>query len=168
MIAAVTVAYAALFIAGAVTDILQLRIPNAIVVALVALFVFACVMSPPKSVLWAHVAPAAVVFVLAAIPFFLDKLGGGDVKLLTAAVLWVGLPKLGFFLISLAIYGMISILVFAVFRQQVVGVLAWASVRIGRTIPTPVSLQTGKSIPYGVVIAAAALMVGPGLTGGVQ
>jgi len=163
---AVMAAYAALFIACAATDVLSLRIPNVFVGALIALFVFVCIVHPRASIWTAHVAPALVAFVFGAAIFFAGKMGGGDVKLLTAAVLWVGLPKLGFFLISLAIYGMMAILVFSVFRRQVVGVLAWASVRIGRPIPTPVSLETGQSIPYGVVIAAAALMVGPGLNGG--
>jgi len=159
MMTAVMMAYAALLIACAATDVLTLRIPNILVGAIVALFVFVCVVNPPPSILWAHVMPAAVAFALGAAIFFAGKMGGGDVKLLTAAVLWVGLPKLGFFLISLALYGMIAILVFSVFRRQVVGVLAWTSVRIGHPIPTPVSLETGQSIPYGVVIAAAALMM---------
>lgn len=168
MIAAVTVVYAALFIASAVTDVLRLQIPNAFVGALVVLFVFVCIVSPPKSILWGHVMPAVIVFALAAGVFFLDKMGGGDVKLLTAAVLWVGLPALGPFLIALAVHGAIAILIFAVFRTQVVAALAWTGTRLGRAIPIPASLETGKSIPYGVVIAAAALMIGPGLTGGVK
>ena len=87
---AVTMAYAALFIASAVTDVMELRIPNALVVALVLLFVLACVVAPPKSIFWTHVAPAAVVAALAAIPFFFDKFGGGDVKLMGAIGAWVG------------------------------------------------------------------------------
>lgn len=165
--AAVTAAYAALFIASAVTDVLQLRIPNAFVAALVLLFVFVCIVAPPKSIFWAHVAPAIVVFALAAIPFFFNAFGGGDVKLLAAAVLWVGLPSLGVFFISLAVFGLMALFVFAVMRVQVVAALAWAGARLGRAIPVPASLQTGKSIPYGVVIAAAALINGPGVTGGV-
>lgn len=164
---AVTMAYVALFIASAVTDVMELRIPNAFVAALILLFVFACIVDPPKSVLWAHIAPATVVFALAAVPFYLNKFGGGDVKLLAAAVLWVGLPSLGPFFILLAVFGLIALLVFAVLRIQVVAALAWAGARLGRAIPVPLSLQTGKSIPYGVVIAAAALVVGPGVTGGV-
>lgn len=165
---AVMTAYAALFIACAATDVLSLRIPNVLVGALIALFVFVCVVHPPQSIWWAHVVPAVIAFGLGAAIFFTGQMGGGDVKLFTAAVLWVGLPKLGFFLISLGVYGMIALLVFSVFRRQVVGVLAWASVRLGRPIPTPASLETGQSIPYGVVIAASALMIGPGLTGGMQ
>lgn len=165
---AVTMAYAALFIASAVTDVVDLRIPNAFVVALVLLFVLVCVVEPPKSIVWLHVAPAAVVFALAAGLFFFDKFGGGDVKLLTTAVLWVGLSSLGVFFISLAVYGLIAHLVFAVFRTQVVAALGWTGSRLGRAIPVPASLQTGKSIPYGVVIAAAALMAGPGVTGGMK
>jgi Flp pilus assembly protein protease CpaA len=164
---AVTMAYVALFIASAATDVLELRIPNAFVAALILLFAWVCVVDPPKSIFWVHVAPAVVVFALAAIPFFFNKFGGGDVKLLAVAVLWVGLPSLGVFFILLAVYGLIALFVFAVLRMQVVAALAWTGARLGRAIPVPASLQTGKSIPYGVVIAAAALTIGPGLTRGV-
>jgi prepilin peptidase CpaA len=166
VIAALTIVFAGLFIASAVTDILYLRIPNAFVLALVALFAAACIVMPPKSILMGHVAPAVVVFALMAGLFYLGKLGGGDVKLLSAAVLWIGLAKLGPFLIALSLFGALAILVFAVFRTQVAAALAWTGVRLGRAIPAPASLETGKSIPYGVVIAAAALSVGPGALGG--
>jgi prepilin peptidase CpaA len=168
VIAALTIVYAGLFIASAVTDVLYLRIPNAFVVALIAAFAIACVVAPPKSLVMGHVAPAAVVFALTAGLFFFGKLGGGDVKLLTGAVLWTGMAKLGPFLIALAIFGVIAIVVFTVLRTQVAAALAWTGAKLGRPIPTPVSLETGKSIPYGVVIAAAALSVGPGLLGGVK
>lgn len=168
MTAALALAYAGLFVASAVTDILHLRIPNWIVAALLAVFVVACVVAPPKSLLLGHIAPATVVFALTAVLFALNKLGGGDVKLLTVAVLWTGMTHLGPFLIALAIYGMIAVLIFAVFRGQVTMALAWTGARFGRSIPVPASLETGKSIPYGVVIAAAALSVGPGVLGGFQ
>lgn len=160
MITAVTVAYAALFVAAAVTDVLTLRIPNAIVLALLALFAVVCIVAPPKALLWHHVVPALVVFALGAVLFYFDKFGGGDVKLLTVAVLWIGFGALGPFLISLSLYGMIAILIFAVFRTQAVMLIGWTAAQIGRPIPTPPSLLTGKSIPYGVVIAAAALTTG--------
>jgi hypothetical protein len=78
------------------------------------------------------------------------------------------MAHLGPFLIALAVYGMIAVLIFAVFRSQVTTALAWTGAQIGRAIPVPASLETGKSIPYGVVIAAAALSVGPGVLGGFQ
>jgi prepilin peptidase CpaA len=161
-------AFAGLLVAAAVTDILYLRIPNWAVAALLATFVVACIVAPPKAILFAHVAPAAVVFAFTAGLFALDKLGGGDVKFLTAVVLWTGMAHLGPFLIALAVYGMIAVLIFAVFRSQVATALAWTGAQIGRAIPVPASLENGKSIPYGVVIAAAALSVGPGVLGGFQ
>ena len=153
---AVAVGYIGLFIASAVTDVLWLRIPNVLVLVLVALFALACVLNPPQALVWNHIAPAVVVFALMTVLFVLGQMGGGDVKLLAAAVLWAGFSALGPFLIALAVYGLGAILIFTVFRAQVAATLAWAGV------PVPVSLETGKSIPYGVVIAAAALSVGPG------
>jgi prepilin peptidase CpaA len=160
---AVAVAYVALFVACAATDVLWLRIPNMLVLALVALFTLACVLSPPQALLWNHVAPAVAVFALMTVLFVLGQMGGGDVKMLAAAVLWAGFSSLGPFLIALAVYGLGAILIFTVFRTQVAAALAWTGVRLGTPIPVPASLETGKSIPYGVVIAAAALTVGPGL-----
>lgn len=163
MTEAIAVAYIGLFVACAVTDVLWLRIPNALVLALVALFAVTSLIAPPEALVWNHVAPALVVFALMTVLFVLGTMGGGDVKLLAAAVLWAGFPALGPFLIGLAVYGLAAILIFTVFRTQVTAAVAWAGAQLGRAVPTPASLETGKSIPYGVVIAAAALTVGPGL-----
>jgi prepilin peptidase CpaA len=168
VIEALSLIFAGLLVACAVTDILHLRIPNVLVVALAVAFVAACIAMPPKSLLFGHVVPAAGVFVLTFGLFALGKFGGGDVKLLTVTVLWTGMAHLGPFLIALALYGAVAVLVFAVFRTQVTAALAWTSTQIGRAVPVPASLETGKSIPYGVVIAAAALSIGPGVLGGVS
>lgn len=159
-----TVGYAALLLACAVTDLLWLRIPNLLVLALVLLFGVMCLVAPPVGLLWNHLVPAVVAFVLAAGLFFWGKMGGGDVKMLAATMLWVGAPALPPFLIALAIYGAMAIVIFGVFRTQCADILAWASVQVGRDITVPASLKTGKSIPYGVVIAAAALSIGPVVT----
>lgn len=168
MIATTTIAYIALFVASGLTDVFTMRIPNVLVGALVVLFALACLVWPPQSILVGHVVPAIAVFVLSAGLFFLGKFGGGDVKLLSAAVLWMGMAQLGPFLLALAAYGLAAILVFAVFRRQVVAALAWTEVRIGRAVPLPLSLESGRAIPYGVVIAAAALTVSPGVLVGGQ
>ena len=168
MIEALSLTFAGLFVACAVTDILHLRIPNVLVAALAVAFVAACIAIPPKALLLGHVAPAVAVFVLTFGLFALGKFGGGDVKLLTVAVLWIGAAHLGPFLIALALYGAVAVLVFAVFRTQVTAALAWTGSQIGRAVPVPASLETGKSIPYGVVMAAAALSIGPGVLGGIQ
>ncbi len=168
MILALNLIFFGLLVVCAIADILHLRIPNVLVAMLLAAFVVGCIAVPPKALLFDHVAPAAVVFALTFGLFAFGGFGGGDVKLLTVAVLWVGAAHLGSFLIALALYGAVAALVFAVFRTQVVAALAWTGAQIGRTVPVPASLESGKSIPYGVVIAAAALSVGPSVWGGVQ
>ena len=63
----IAVAYWALFIACAATDFLWLRIPNLLVLAIVALFALACVIAPPLALVWGHIVPAIVAFALAAV-----------------------------------------------------------------------------------------------------
>jgi len=156
----ITAAYAILLIACAVTDFLWLRIPNALVLALVALFAVSAAVAPPPALVWNHIVPAVIAFALFAGLFFWGKLGGGDVKLVGAAVLWVGAASLGPFLIALAIYGAIAIVIFGYLNGYAVQFIAYAGAQLGRNIPTPASLKTNRSIPYGIVIAAAALSIG--------
>jgi len=83
------------------------------------------------------------------------------VKLLGAAVLWVGAAALGPFLIALAVYGTIAVVLFGYLNSQVAGLVLYAGAYLGRDVPLPASLKTNKSVPYGMVIAAAALSIGP-------
>lgn len=157
----IAIGYAALLIACAATDFVWLRIPNLLVLALLALFAIACLLVPPPALFWNHIVPAIVVFALAAGLFFWGKLGGGDVKLLGAVVLWVGTAAMGPFLIMLGIYGAIAVIMFGYLNQQLTDIFLWAGAHLGRELPLPASLRTTKSVPYGMVIAAAALSIGP-------
>lgn len=159
----IALGYGALFLACALTDLIWLRIPNLLVLALVALFAVACVVAPPPLLIWGHIVPALVAFAVAASLFYWGKFGGGDVKLFAAAVLWVGAPALGPFLIALAIFGTIAVVIFGYLNTQVAGIVVWAGAYLGREVPLPASLQTNKSVPYGMVIAAAALSIGPAI-----
>jgi prepilin peptidase CpaA len=161
--AVVLAAFAVLLIACAVTDFLWLRIPNVLVAALIVLFAIAAWIAPPASLLMGHIVPALVAFALSAALFFWGKLGGGDVKLLGAAVLWIGMAKMGPFLIALAIYGAIAIIIFGYLNAQAGNLLVQVGAHIGRVIELPASLKTKRSIPYGIVIAAASLSIGPAI-----
>lgn len=73
-----------------VDDLRQFRIRNVGVLTLFALFVFACMVgSVEGSWLW-HTIFASAVLVTLLGAFSLRLLGAGDVKLLSAASLWIG------------------------------------------------------------------------------
>ena len=57
-------------------------------------------------------AMALVVFGLGAIAFRFRVLGGGDVKLLAASALWLGLGEIGAFLLATAFFGGLLALIF--------------------------------------------------------
>ena len=55
----------------------------------------------------------------------------------------------------------IAVVLFGYLNAQVGGLVLWTGAYLGREIPLPASLKTNKSVPYGMVIAAAALSIGP-------
>ena len=99
---------------------------------------------------------ALAVFLVGAVLHHFHYVGGGDVKLLTAATLWAGaagLPKL--FMLTGILGGALSLFLIMPFGAQ----LAAA----GRALLAPSAFaaehDTSKSVPYGVAIAGAALIV---------
>lgn len=143
---------------AALSDVSSLRIPNRICAALAGLY--------PVYVLAAHqpdwllaVGIAVAVFVVGAVLFGFGVVGGGDVKLLAAIALWAG-PQfiLELMLMTSLIGGAIAIMMMTSVRF----VLADAFQCLGARDAEATML--GRSIPYGVAIAAGAyLVVGPSL-----
>src|SRR3546814_17466940 len=115
-----------------------MRIPNLGVASLLALFVVAAIRTATigtagiDPVIWwaLRISPAAAVFALACIPFHFNKLGGGDVKLLTVTALWAGAEQIGNLLFFLGIGG---IFLFAVFKCAA-RPLEWGVMRCGLAI----------------------------------
>jgi prepilin peptidase CpaA len=140
-------------------DLLQFRIPNALTMGLVALFFVQALVQPiPLADIVSHAIVAAAVFIGAAVLFRFGLIGGGDVKLLGATVLWAG-PKL--FLVHLAFTSIVAIVVVAIIwigRWCYPFVVA-SSPRLG-TLAMPLVLRKGASVPYGVAIALSAILLG--------
>ncbi len=152
--------YCALLVACAVTDFLWLRIPNSLVASLVALFFICTAFTHAPVSLVRHVVPALVMFAFTVILFWFGKMPGGDVKLLTAATLWVGTAALPNFLIWLGIAGFAVTLLFLALRSSVERLFLRMQMRLGRSVLIPVSVARGqREIPYGIVIAAASIAV---------
>lgn len=137
------IAFAGLLAWAAYSDASWLRIPNRASLAIAAIFpIYA--MSAPGGFPWILAAVIAVaLLVLGLIAFSHGFVGGGDVKLMSAAALWAGPERvLDFLFITALIGGALGILVLIWDRLPISGPAAFAS---------------GK-LPYGVAIAAGAIL----------
>jgi prepilin peptidase CpaA len=133
----VLVITAAVLFYAAMTDLKQFRIPNKLIIVLAGLFFLHAFFSGRWINLHWNLAVAAVAFCILLIFYARDWFGGGDVKILTVAFLWVGITCVLEF--SLLLFG--SILVHVAAMK-----LGWAGVQ-----------QTGeqKRIPFAPSVAAA-------------
>lgn len=148
MLLPLTLCALSLFLAAAVTDARERRIPNGLSLGLaiagLARIALALAAGASPLVLAADLAAAGGVFVLGAMAFHLRLLGGGDVKLLAAGTLWVGAATLPAYLTTTVLAGGVLALAF----------LAW---RVTAGAPRAAAL------PYGIAIAAGGLLTTGGL-----
>lgn len=138
-----------LLLAAGFTDITRYRIPNAIVYAIVAVFLIgACANLSWPALGWSLVA-AVGMFLLGAGLFALRLFGGGDVKLIAAMALWTGItPDLMRFLLIMSIAGGLLGTVWLVRRRRQRAAAANGSAPSERP-------KLPNKIPYGVAIAIA-------------
>ncbi len=148
--------FPALMAFAASSDLFTMTISNKVSLALTAGFLvlaFAIGMSPAEIGL--HAAAAAAVLVVAFVFFTRGWVGGGDAKLAAATSLWFGFDHLLQYLVDAALLG---------------GVLTFALINF-RLLSLPVTMarwpwvarlhQKGGGVPYGIALAAAALLVYP-------
>lgn len=137
----------------AVSDLRHRRIPNLVVLVLVgARFSHALTAALPPSALGAAVAVAVAAFAVGAACFAMGWLGGGDVKLAAAVLLWAG-PTLT--PLVLTITGAVGIVV------ALTGLLV-QRVEAARPAALPGALavwSARRGVPYGIGLAAAGLLV---------
>ena len=141
---------------AASSDLLTMTIANRVSLILVGGFVVLAIMTGmnPVDVAW-HFAAGAAVLVLTFVMFSLGWVGGGDAKLAAATALWLGFAHLLDYLIYASLLG---------------GALTLALIQF-RMLPLPASLarrewierlhRRGGGVPYGIALAAAALLVYP-------
>src|SRR6516225_6162066 len=109
-----------------VSDFRELLIPNWIIVTLVAAFPpFAMFYLEPPAILW-HVLIALLVLVLTTVFFAANWIGGGDVKLMTGAVLWTGPRNMAIFLLVMSLLGFLLAIVLLGLRNY--GILVTSAV----------------------------------------
>ena len=156
--------FPALMVYAAMTDLVDRRIANWVSLALIAgYFAFALVQLTPPLVVLAHVGVAAGALVAGFAFYAMGQMGGGDAKLIAASILWFGpnVEALGF-IVALSIVGAGLTLVFLAMRldqaQYLLGCNAVTRPFAGRD-------PSGRDTPYGVAIAAGALMSTPALAG---
>jgi prepilin peptidase CpaA len=142
-----TAGFGALLVCASCFDVLRLRIPNIIPLGLVVLFAFRLLVEPGIDAPLEHFAAMALTLLILLPVFAFDMLGGGDIKLLSAVALWLGMPKLGALLILVGLLGGI----FALFWLG----MRWC-IRTGlpdRRLPR--SLQANAPLPFALPIMIA-------------
>lgn len=141
---------------AALTDFLEMTIPNRIPIILAGAFVLVAPFSGLSSfALSMHLAAGAIVFAVCFALFALNAMGGGDAKLLPAAALWFGLNlSLVSFLLYVSIAGGVLTLVILLLRANANAVMAMG-------LPLPHSIFGTKKVPYGIAIGIAGLCAFP-------
>jgi prepilin peptidase CpaA len=146
-----TVAFGALLLAASCCDVLRLRIPNLIPAALVVLFALHALLAGGVQAPLDHLLAMGLTLLILLPLFALNMLGGGDVKLLAAVALWLGMNKLAALLILVGIVGGVFALVWLAIRWVI-----RAGVR-GRELPH--SLQAHAPLPFALPITIVAVLL---------
>ena len=141
---------------AASSDLLTMTIANRVSLALIGGFVVLAVLSGMSGTDMAtHAGAAGAVLVVAFICFARGWIGGGDAKLAAATALWLGFSHLFDYLVYASLLGGALTLLIVQFRHmplpQLLAGRDWAE-RLHRQ---------GGGVPYGIALAAAALLVYP-------
>jgi prepilin peptidase CpaA len=151
--------FPALMAFAASSDLFTMTISNRVTLALVGGFVAMAVISgmSPSDVL-AHAGAAATVLAVTFLFFTRGWIGGGDAKLAAATALWFGFDHLLVYLLYASIFGGALTLMMIRFRlmslPQVLADQEWVN-RLHRP---------NSGVPYGIALAAAALLIYPDTT----
>jgi prepilin peptidase CpaA len=144
-------AFGALLVAASCCDVLKLRIPNMIPLALVLLFALNVLIGRGVQAPLDHLAAMGLALVILLPLFALNMLGGGDVKLLAAVALWLGMGKLAALMILVGIVGGVFALLWLAMRW-----LIRTGLR-GRTLPP--SLRAHAPLPFALPITIVAALL---------
>jgi prepilin peptidase CpaA len=129
-----------ILLAVAYCDLRFMRIPNVLSILAVVLFVISCLFSMPVDLL-ARITVAALVFGLGFVAFCLRMFGGGDVKILSALMLFVPMPSLAQFAYLFSASMLIGILAILGLRKlpQAAG-HSWKSISGSTKFPMGISI----------------------------
>jgi prepilin peptidase CpaA len=141
---------------AASSDLLTMTISNRVSIILVAGFVvLAAATGMDATTVGMHLGAALLVFVIVFAMFAQGWIGGGDAKLAAATALWLGFDQLLAYFVWASLFG---------------GALTFLIIRF-RVMPLPEFLAEAEwvkrlhrmdaGVPYGIALAAAALLVYP-------
>jgi prepilin peptidase CpaA len=146
-----TMGFAALLFTASCFDVLKLRIPNLIPLALIALFALHLLVGGTFQAPLDHLLAMGLTLLILLPLFAFNMLGGGDVKLLAAVALWLGMGKLAALLILVGIVGGIFALFWLAMRWLVRTKL--------RDRNLPPSLQAHAPLPFALPIMTVAVLL---------
>ncbi len=148
--------FVGLMAVAAFEDFRRFTIPNWLTLSIVALWPVYLVAAPSLAAAIGGVCCALGVFIVGALLFARGYIGGGDVKLLAAAVLWAGPAGRPALLIVTALVGGVLALILV----SPVGAYLFdgARAQLG-SASIPDNAITSTPVPYGIAIAAASLIV---------
>ena len=138
-----------LLVAAAAEDAVRLRISNLIVLLVLVGALVAAVLAGPELALWKNLVVFLGLLGIGTQMFAAGKLGGGDVKLLAAVGLWFDFTAALWMILAVALAGGLLAILVLILRS-----FGWSE-EIRRRV---VLLRPGGGIPYGVAIAAGALI----------
>ena len=130
-----------LLVAATVEDVVRRRISNIISVSVVACAVAAMAYAGFPVELWQNVLVFVLILAAGTALFAAGMMGGGDVKLFAALGLWVSLTGALWLVASIFLMGGLLALLF-----------------VGTRLVAGRGLRDGKDAPYGIAIAAGALL----------
>lgn len=141
---------------AALQDSIQLKISNLICGAVLLLAIVVVVLVGFRLDLWQNFLVFAATLTVGTMLFSAGKLGGGDVKLFACTVFWFDFSGAMWLLLSVAIAGGVLAMLIIALRS-----FGWSEAMQQRAV----ILRRKAGIPYGVAIAAGALlsvsMMGP-------
>lgn len=153
------VGFAGLMATAAYEDFRRLIIPNWVVLGLLALWPLKLATMPTSALLSGAAGAfgcAFGIFLLGALLFSRGIVGGGDVKLLAAATLWMGPAATPEFLVLTGLAG--GMLAMALLTPIGALVTTWGRAFLGPAGNAALDAPR-NAVPYGVAIAVAAITV---------
>ena len=148
--------FPALMAFAASSDLLTMTIANRVSLILIAGFALMAALSGLSTAdVLSHVGAAAAVLAVTFVCFACGWIGGGDAKLAAATALWLGFGYLFNYLVYASLLGGALTLLILQFRT-----MPLPRMLVGREWAERLHRQ-GAGVPYGVALAAAALLVYP-------
>jgi prepilin peptidase CpaA len=141
---------------AAVSDLLTMTIANRLSIILIAGFIVLAILCGVSGAAFiAHLGAGALVLAAAFVCFARGWVGGGDAKLASAAALWLGIGHLLDYLLYASLLGGALTLLIMLFRS-----VPLPRFLLGRSWAERLH-HADAGIPYGIALAAAALIVYP-------